>query len=303
MQVETRLTNQAMDCQFFGAAERQLFGIYEAPSGGPQRRCAVVLCYPFSREYLRCHRAYRLLAQRLSGAGFPVLRFDYYGFGDSAGRSEEGTIDGWIEDIATAAQEAMGKSARSQVCLVGLRLGASLAARAAARLDQARYLTLWEPVTSGPDYLQELAVLHQTLMRAPQVKSLEELRSGDEGLLGFPLTAELLAGLQDIRLDPPLPKLADWALVIENAENSDRSNLDGLAGSLSDAGVQCQYQNLPGPAIWQDDEQALVPVNVIQAIVAWLAEAVTGTATGTVTGTVTGAATGTAEEETTWTTI
>ncbi|MFQ6030821.1 MAG: alpha/beta fold hydrolase [Dehalococcoidia bacterium] len=269
MQVGTKVTGPAVDCQYFGPAERQLFGIYEAPSAGAQRRCAVVLCYPFSREYLRCHRAYRQLAQRLSLAGLPVLRFDYYGFGDSAGDSEDSTIEGWIEDISAAVEQVQDKSSCSEICLVGLRLGASLAVQAATGLAMVRHLALWEPVTNGQDYLKELAELHRILMRAADTKSIPELLAEDTGLLGFPFTESLLSGLQSIDLARLDRNPADNVLVIEG---NDSPRLQGLTRQIQGLGAGCRYQNVTSPEIWKDDEQALVPMTVIQAIVAWLAE-------------------------------
>ena len=52
----------------------------------------MVLCYPGGQEYIRSRRAFRQLAIRLSSAGFPVLRFDYHGCGDSSGDDDEGKI-------------------------------------------------------------------------------------------------------------------------------------------------------------------------------------------------------------------
>ena len=69
---------------FFGNPGSPLYGSYESPSASVRRDCGIVLCYPLMAEYLRSHRAFRQLAVRLAEAGFPVLRFDYFGSGDSA---------------------------------------------------------------------------------------------------------------------------------------------------------------------------------------------------------------------------
>ena len=265
--MDTRPTNQAIDCRFFGTEQRQLFGIYEPPSGGAPRRCAVVLCYPFSREYIRCHRAYRQLSQRLSSAGFPVLRFDYYGTGDSAGESNEGSIEGWTDDIASAVQEVTRRSGRSAICLVGTRLGGSMAVQAAASLDRVKYLALWEPVICGRDYLAELIQQHQSLLRARAAAPIKQLLSGDEGLLGFPLTESLLAELESIDLSQLNNQPAEQVLVIESNANG---SLPEFVRALEGTDARCQLQRQPSPEIWKDDEQALVPLNVIQAIVDWI---------------------------------
>jgi len=77
---------------YFGSPDKLLFGCYHEPTLGRRRKCAVVVCQPVGHEYINSHRALRQLAARLCDAGFPVLRFDYYGCGDSSGSREEGTI-------------------------------------------------------------------------------------------------------------------------------------------------------------------------------------------------------------------
>lgn len=73
--------------------------------GGPQYRVG-------------SHRQFTLLARRLAAAGFPVLRFDYRGMGDS-----DGTPRSFLdiqEDIATAADALSKHTGVRQVVLWGL---------------------------------------------------------------------------------------------------------------------------------------------------------------------------------------
>ena len=68
----------------FGPADRRLFGLLQ-PAQGNATRTGVVLCNPMGQEAVRVHRMYRVLADRLNRAGLHVLRFDWFGSGDSAG--------------------------------------------------------------------------------------------------------------------------------------------------------------------------------------------------------------------------
>ena len=70
---------------YFGTSSKPLFGCYHVPQSALRRDCGVLFCAPMGSEYVRFHRAYRQLADRLAKAGFPVLRFDFYGCGDSSG--------------------------------------------------------------------------------------------------------------------------------------------------------------------------------------------------------------------------
>ena len=60
------------------------------------------------------------LAKRLSGIGFHVLRFDYYGTGDSAGDADEGDLRQWHDDLSAAVDELKDTAAIQMVSLIGL---------------------------------------------------------------------------------------------------------------------------------------------------------------------------------------
>ena len=63
-----------------------------ARDGGP---AAPVLVCPVGSEYVRSYNAIRKLCARLSEKGFPVLKFDYCGLGDSYGDGSETTVAEW----------------------------------------------------------------------------------------------------------------------------------------------------------------------------------------------------------------
>ena len=105
---------------YFGTSQKQLFGVYHAPDGKSARQSAILLCQPLGHEYLRAHRAFRNLAVSLAGQGFHVLRFDYFGCGDSGGDQEQATIDQCLADLSTAVEELKDTAGVPRVSLVGL---------------------------------------------------------------------------------------------------------------------------------------------------------------------------------------
>ncbi len=107
---------------FFGTGGKRLFGVFHPPVG-TSKKLGVVLCQPLHREYLLAHRAMRVLASSLAKSGHPVLRFDYYGCGDSAGDGGETRLDRCCEDIKAAVSELQDMGGVRNVGLVGLRLG------------------------------------------------------------------------------------------------------------------------------------------------------------------------------------
>ncbi|MHC4380651.1 MAG: hypothetical protein ACYSU1_06140, partial [Planctomycetota bacterium] len=85
-----------------GPAARPRFGCLHTPTGNMDRHAGVMLVNPLGHEYIRNHRAFRILADRLAFKGFTVLRFDFLGTGDSWGNLEDVGFADWLEDLHLA---------------------------------------------------------------------------------------------------------------------------------------------------------------------------------------------------------
>lgn len=136
----------------FGTRERRLFGVYDPAQRivGPGR--AAVICPPWGEEYTHAHRTLRQLAMRLSQNGFHVLRFDYYGTGDSGGDTGDNDTAGTRMDVETAVAELKEMTGVARPVLIGLRFGAILAAYVSVqRKHEVDALVLWDPL--APDEL------------------------------------------------------------------------------------------------------------------------------------------------------
>ena len=138
---------------YFGTSQEQLFGVYHAPESAARRSSAVVMCQPIGHEYLRAHRAFRNLAASLAENGFHVLRFDYLGCGDSSAGGDRTTVQQCLTDLSAAIDELKDMSGATKVTLVGLRVGAALAALTAARRRDVERVVLWDPVVDGAAYV------------------------------------------------------------------------------------------------------------------------------------------------------
>lgn len=258
---------------YFGCSAKPLFGCYHAPKAEPARDCGVVLCYPIGQEYIHSHRAYRQLAVRLSSVGFPVLRFDYYGSGDSSGNCEQGRIRQWLADISTAIDEIRRRSGLVRVCLVGLRLGGTLSVIAGAERGDIEGIVLWEPVVSGRAYIEELTTIHQDMLRdsymEPKHRTIGE---NTTEILGFPITSHVLMELEKIDLFTIRQKPANNILLIEShAEDGDGR----LGNCLQGMATHVEYQELLNSPIWREDANqpnVLVPHETLQSVVSWMAE-------------------------------
>lgn len=145
---------------FFERDAARLFGFLHEPDGAASST-AFIMSHPFGEEKLWSHRVFVSFARLLAARGFPVLRFDYQGAGDSSGDASDTTLSSYIEDVGRAAGVfAARRPSLKRIGIIGLRLGATIAALALERSDEKRFrdapLILWDPILDGDKYFQEL---------------------------------------------------------------------------------------------------------------------------------------------------
>lgn len=259
-----------MNCFHFGEPAKQLFGAYHAAHPSRDRREGLVLCNPIGQEYMRAHRAILELANRLSGCGFHVLRFDYFATGDSHGASIDGSISQWTGDIAAAVEELRDYAGISRISLAGMRLGATLAAIAAENLAIEK-LALWDVVINGKQYLSEVIDMHDAWLKdllhrpPPEIRHSENLQ-----VLGFPFSASFCREIEQIDLMQRHNPSAKKTLIINNAK---RSEIDALQKHFENNGALCQAEMITGARVWRKESgypSVLMPNEALNTIVEWL---------------------------------
>jgi len=259
----------------FGPASRQLFGLFH-----PSERegsTAVLICGPFGQESIRAHRLMRVLADRLARAGVAVLRFDYYGCGDSPGDDDEGELEGWRRDVGVAHDELKRLSGATHVVWLGARLGASIAVLAArsGRSDPARLL-LWDPVIDGARYLSHLREKHvDALERSfvmPNPAWRRQLTRQPEHivqeLIGYALSPALYGQLRALDAAAlPLTALYETTVLADADDASARHWADlQLARNLPVRLLPFKH-----PMAWTSDphpNNAMVPAEALQRLLA-----------------------------------
>lgn len=153
----SQLAPQAL---FFGPDSNRLFGFLHPVATTASPTLGVLVCNPFGYESLHAHRSLRAFAVAAAAAGMPAMRFDYTGCGNSNG--DEYTpdlIQAWVQSVHLAVDELKRRTGVSQVCLLGLRLGALLATLAAQERQDIACLVAIAPVVQGRQYIREMRAM------------------------------------------------------------------------------------------------------------------------------------------------
>ena len=257
-----------MNLLFFGSTSRPLFGAYHTPPASVAGRGAALLCPPWGQEYLVSHRIFRRLAVRLSESGYHVLRFDYFGTGDSAGEREDGDLGSWQEDAAAAVEELRDMSGFPTVAAFGIRLGAVVAWRLASERLDVNTAVLWDPVVNGTEYVRELLAAQAATDRWSVTPIRRQSSAGRAlDLLGFPLTAAMRHSIEAVSPDTfTQPTKAHVKLFYSDA----RPGHDALQNALHVAGTPFHSEIIPGQTPWREDEDVgagKLPVLVLERMV------------------------------------
>lgn len=242
--------------------EGPVFGWYHSTPSAGQSDYVAVLCGPIGHEYTRTHRTMRHLADRLAERGIPAVRFDYHGMGDSPGAELDGNRAAyWQSSIRAAIRQARALSGRSRVCLIGVRLGATMAALVASDTP-VDLLVLWNPVTKGRAYVRELQAIAMSAARTSS--------DCDGGLesAGFVVSAETLDALRSADLMNTTYDVSDRALILGRDDlAADKS----LCEHLMAGGVACDYERVPGwLGMVADHQFTVVPDTALETIANWV---------------------------------
>jgi alpha-beta hydrolase superfamily lysophospholipase len=228
----------------------------------------VIICGSLGDEALSIHRSQVLLAEHLAAAGFPTLRIDYYGTGDSDG--EAGQFHDWLDSIAEAVRWLRTHCHVGPIALCGFRIGAALAAQAACGSEDIAALIMFAPVTTGRRFLREMVFAEQ--VNADIWKSQNTIDDGHwfeaHGLRIDHATREALEQLDIARL--PLPKRLRVLLLAEPDASRSRS----LAGRLREQGLVVAHQTIDGlDRVLRESHESDAPSVAFTRAAEWLGDA------------------------------
>jgi pimeloyl-ACP methyl ester carboxylesterase len=256
---------------FFGRSASPLFGIFEEPSDRSAKGHGVVLCPPVAQEHVRTHSLMKQVSAALVRAGYHTLRFDWFGVGDSAGSYEQATLARWNEDLAQASTELRDLSGIKKLSLFGVRVGATIALRAARQVKASHVLAL-DAVLDGAAYLRSQQAIHSETTADPKRYWQRPTTPHDAAheLVGFQVSDDFINQVRG--LEPS--SLLDLANVrVTLLESGSREAARSYSDRLTGAGVPNTLTQVAITSAWElasaVEERVLsanLPASVVSAL-------------------------------------
>jgi len=198
-------------------------------------------------------------ARMFAEVGFPVLRFDLSGCGDSEGEFDETSITDWQEDLKEAVKILFKETKVQRYSLWGLRLGAGLALLHIKQHREVSSLILWQPVIDFSTHIQQFlrrAISSQISKKehniSPVSKVVTQLETqGIVHIIGYPVTRVLYddfnaVGKQPSQITPSIPTLLLSISMMESPAFSIKQYSDHVVSS----GTQAHFQHVTTEPFW-----------------------------------------------------
>jgi pimeloyl-ACP methyl ester carboxylesterase len=230
----------------------------------------VVFCSPWGFDNLCTVKFHRLLAAEFARRGYPSIRFDYPGEGDSLPLPGEATFETWINAALRAAAELRIRTGCMRILYYGMGIGSAVAVRAGQRDDRLAGYILAASALSGRRYLREVALREKVIEDGTTIDF--NYPPGSTVLASYIMDPRLAADLKSVTvtvngLPPDLP-----ALVLARPENNaDRD----LASELCHAGAAVVSIDFAGYGTMLDGVvTSPIPKALISEIGSWLSRTI-----------------------------
>ncbi|MEI7760731.1 MAG: alpha/beta fold hydrolase [Thermoleophilia bacterium] len=250
-----------------------LHGLLTLPDETAQKERGVVICAPLGHQNTCAYRPLRSLAERLAETGYPVLRFDWPGCGDS-GNPAPGVATDWVGVVDQAIQTLTSMAGVSDVTLIGIGAGATFAAAASGNPGVSA-LILLSPFATGKSVLHELRAFDRLAGRHSAEAHGADigLRPGDLEASGFVLRAEDVAGVGAIDIPANLASITVAARrVLILSAQPDRGATQ-LFAFFSDSVPDVDTRLVPEVAsICDAPDVSVFPRSCSDLVLSWLAD-------------------------------
>lgn len=198
-----RKTGVREELGYIGTGSRRMLSTLHRPPG--EARGAMVVCCSLLSDLQANYSNEVQIARAAAAQGVAVRRFHYLGIGHSDGDIEDRNYEqmvGGAEEVAAHLRSEVGAD---RVSFLGTRVGAMVAAGAAARYPGAP-LVLWEPIVKGAAYFKEAfrAIRIRDASNVAASKSrderIAEIMAGHTDVLGYAVGRPLYESFKDLDL-------------------------------------------------------------------------------------------------------
>lgn len=209
---------------FFGPNESPLFGVLHLPADN-RVRGGVLICGSLGKEGMDSIRFQRVLATDLAEIGYAVLRFDYYGTGDSAfGHHRDDAVAMWSRSIRHAADHLCGIGAPT-VSAIALRAGGLLVDHAIAAGTPIGRVGYLDPPANGRRYLREQAALYRFTV-GPEAVADNTATHDTVSIIGARLSRSAAKSFNALKLTGPVTTGADRLFIVRPGETERFASTD-----------------------------------------------------------------------------
>jgi pimeloyl-ACP methyl ester carboxylesterase len=250
-----------------------LLGVFSLPQNPGSAARGVVVCAPLFHQNVCSYRPLRNLAVRIAEQGWPTLRFDWPNCGDS-GDTPIVSVSAWTSAVTRAVEAMRTHTEVDDVCLVGLRMGATFAMLAALGETEVSAISLLGPFATGRAYLRELRsfeVMAAHVFTEP-AQPPPPLPEGAMEAGGFLLSAAEVGALEGVDLvSADYSSLAAARVQIAVAQ-PDRG-ITGLVEAAQASGVEVDYTVAADLArAWDGTLHSYLAQNCGELVCAWLSD-------------------------------
>ncbi|MEM9588380.1 MAG: phosphopantetheine-binding protein, partial [Planctomycetota bacterium] len=217
-----------IDAGFFPSDGRSLYRVHHPPVRESLGR-AVLICQPYGHEYARAYRNLQQLSVQLAQHGVHVLRFDYTGTGQSELSCHEANGSLWLDDVRHAAEHLRELSQVNEIDVLGVRLGAMLAAN--ATLGSVNQVAFWDPLTSGESFLKLLDGFHENMLTNLSVFRVVRRRGMLDQAFGHEWTSAKRRSIAELRFNgQPCFKAKRMTLYLSAGYQENEQGIDSING-------------------------------------------------------------------------
>ncbi len=248
-------------------------GFYHAGNVARRGRKAVLLLSPIGYEELCTRATWRTLAEMIAAAGHACLKFDYPGTADAIDTvGEPEGISDWLAAARQCTAFLRDHNPDSELVLIGLGLGACLAAQLGAEAQGVAAAVLMAPVVKGRNYLRELQAWSRMVTERIGIGP-DPLDSNGYNVAGMSLASSRAAAIQAIDLTKTSQPPAARVLLVERNRGS------AIANSLRALGADVTSIDYAGYEQILEDPTPVEPqLGTLARIVSWIDEIPHGSA-------------------------